>query len=156
MGVGRAGQHADIGAGGEDPRLAGAQHGDADLRMLETQPLERVGELDIDAEIVGIEFQLIAFEQRALLVHVHDERGDLAVDAELPMAIARRLGLEIDPRRAIRQSLAVRQSAPGAVVEFSHSAMPRCALPATSAAANAGARRHVVNYNALICALIKR
>ena len=71
MGVACAGQHADIGAGGKHPRLRRAQHDDAHLRMLEAQPLDRVGKLDIDAEIVGIEFQIVAFEQRALFVDVH-------------------------------------------------------------------------------------
>ena len=39
--------------------------------MLEAQPLDGVGELDVDAEVVGIELELVAFEQRALLVDVH-------------------------------------------------------------------------------------
>ena len=103
VGVGGAGQHADIGAGAEHPRLARAQHHDAHSRMLEAQPLDGVGQFDIDAEIVGIELELVALEQRALLVDVHQQRGDVAVDLELPMAIARRLGLEIDPRLAVGQ-----------------------------------------------------
>ena len=103
MGVARAGQHADIGAGAEHPRLPRAQHHDAHLRIFETQPVDGVGELDVDAEIVGIEFQLVAFEQPGLFVDVHGERRDIAVDRELPVPIARRLGLEIDPRFAVRQ-----------------------------------------------------
>ena len=99
----RAGQHADIGAGGKHPRLRRAQHHDAHLRMLEAQPLDRVGKLDIDAEIVGIEFEIVALEQPGLLVDIHQQRRDVAVDLELPMPIARRLGLEIDPRLAVRQ-----------------------------------------------------
>ena len=71
MRVARAGQHADIGAGGEHSRLGRAQHHDARLRVLEAQPLERVGQLDIDAEIVGIQLELVALEQRRLLVDVH-------------------------------------------------------------------------------------
>ena len=71
--------------------------------MLETQPLDRVGEFDVDAEVVGVELQLVAFEQPALLVHVHGERGDIAIDGKLPMPVARRIGLEIDPRLAVGQ-----------------------------------------------------
>ena len=71
--------------------------------MLEAQPLDRVGELDVDAEVVGVELELVAFEQRALLVDVHQQGGDLAVDLELPVAILRRLGLEIDPALAVVQ-----------------------------------------------------
>ena len=101
--VARAGEHADIGAGAEHPRLAGAQHHGAHLRMLEAQPLDCVGKFDIDAEIVGVELELVAFEQRALLVDVHEQRGDVAVDLELPMAIARRRGLKIDAALTVGQ-----------------------------------------------------
>ena len=65
-------------------------------RVLEAQPLHGVGKLDVDAEIVGIELELVAFEQPGVLVDVHDEVGDLAVECQLPVAIARGLGLEID------------------------------------------------------------
>ena len=71
--------------------------------MFEAQPLERVGKLDVDAEIVGIELELVALEQPALLVDVHQQRGDVAVDRELPVPVARRIGLEIDPRYAVGQ-----------------------------------------------------
>ena len=73
VGVGRARQHADVGAGAEHPRLARAQQDDLHLRMLEAQPLDGVGELDVDAEVVGIELELVALEQRALLVDVHEQ-----------------------------------------------------------------------------------
>ena len=55
-----------------------------------------VGELDVDTQIVGVELELIAFEQAGVLVDVHDQLGNLAIESELPVAIARRLGLEID------------------------------------------------------------
>ena len=72
VGVGRARQHADVGAGAEHARLARAQHHDLHLRVLEAQPLDRVGELDVDAEVVGVELELVALEQAALLVDVHE------------------------------------------------------------------------------------
>ena len=103
VGMARAGQHADVGAGAEHPRLSRTQHDHAHLRMLETQPLDGVGELDIDAEIVGVQLELVAFEQRALFVDVEEERRDVAVDLELPMAVAGRIGLKIDPRLAVGQ-----------------------------------------------------
>ena len=101
----RARQHADVGAGAEHPRLAGAQQDDAHLRVLEAQPLQRVGELDVDAEIVGVELELVALEQAALLVDVHGQRRDVAVDRELPVPIARRIGRKVDPRCAPFDSL---------------------------------------------------
>src|SRR5699024_6517448 len=61
---------------------------------LEAHALDRVGELDVDAEVVGIELERVARAQAALLVHVHLESGDRAVDAELPVAVAVGGGLE--------------------------------------------------------------
>src|SRR5215831_8076691 len=104
VGVARARKHPDVGAGAEDARLGRAQQHHAYLRVLEAQPLERIGKLDVDAEIVGVELELVAFEQAAFLVHVHGERGDDAVDEELPVAVARRRGLEIDAAPAVRES----------------------------------------------------
>ena len=70
----------------------------AHLRMLEAQPLHRVVQFDVDAEVVGIELELVAVEQPAGRIDVHDQVGDVAVELDAPMAVARRLGLEIDRR----------------------------------------------------------
>ena len=64
--------------------------------MLEAQPLHRVVELDIDAKVVGVEFEFVAVEKAAGLVNVHDQVGDIAVALDAPVAIARGPGLEID------------------------------------------------------------
>ena len=71
--------------------------------MLEAQPLHGVRELDVDAEIVGIELELVALEQAAILVDVHGQGRDVAIDRELPVPVARRIGLEIDVFRAARE-----------------------------------------------------
>jgi len=96
VGVGGAGQHADIGASAEYPVLAGAQHHHLHLGVLEAQPLRRVGQLDVDAQVVGVELELVARKQRRRLIDIHDELGHLTVDFQLPVAIARRIGLKID------------------------------------------------------------
>ena len=64
--------------------------------MLEAQTLDGIGELDVDAEVVGVELEGVAREEAAVLVDVERQRRDLAVDGELPMAVSRRLGLEVD------------------------------------------------------------
>ena len=93
-------QHADVGAGAEHAVLARAQHHHLHPGMLEAQPLHGVGEFDVDAEVVGIQLELIALEQPAILVDVHGQRRDVAVDGELPVPVARRIGLKIDVFRA--------------------------------------------------------
>ena len=100
VGVGCACQHANVGARAKNAVLAGADHHHLDGGMLEAQPLHCIRKLDIDAEVVGIELELIALEQAAVLVDVHGQRRDVAVDIELPMPVARRIGLKIDVFRA--------------------------------------------------------
>ena len=53
-------EHADVGAGAEHAFLGGTQDDGPDLGMLEAQPLHGVGEFDVDAEVVGIQFQFVA------------------------------------------------------------------------------------------------
>ena len=72
--------------------------------MLEAQPLHRIGEFDIDAEIIGIELELIALEQPAILIDVHGQRRNIARDIQLPMPIVRRIGLKIDVLGATRKA----------------------------------------------------
>ena len=92
----RLAEHADIGAGAEHVVLAGLDDDRAHFGMLETQPLHRVVELDIDGQIVGIEFELVVGGDAAGRIDVHDQERDLAVALDPPMAIAPGLGLEVD------------------------------------------------------------
>ena len=63
--------------------------------MLEAQPLHRVVEFDVDAEVVGIELELVVAEP-AGLVDVHDQIGDVAVILDAPVPVARGVGLVVD------------------------------------------------------------
>ena len=96
MGVGRPRQHPDVGTGAEHPVFARPQQNHFHAGMFKAQPLHRVREFNIDAEIVGVQLELVAFEQPAILVDIHGQRCDVAIDCELPMPVARRIGLEID------------------------------------------------------------
>jgi hypothetical protein len=93
--VRRLAEHADVGAGAEHIVLARLYDHAADFGMLETQPLHGIVELDVDAEVVGIELELVVAEP-ARLVDIHDEVGDVAVALDLPVAIVRGVGLVID------------------------------------------------------------
>ena len=68
----------------------------AHLGVLEAQPLDRVGELDVDAEVVGVELELVAGPEALVLGHLHVEAGDGAVDLELPVPVGVGMGLEAD------------------------------------------------------------
>ena len=67
-----------------------------DLGMLEADAVQRVVELDVDAEVVAVEFQLVAGPEAAVLVEIGDERRHRAVEFQLPVAVAVRRGLVVD------------------------------------------------------------
>ena len=92
----RAREHRDVRAGREHAILRRGEHHRAHARVLEAEPLDGIRELDIDAEIVGVELQRIVAGDSAVLVHVERERGDVAVDGEPPMAVVVRVGPEVD------------------------------------------------------------
>ncbi len=92
--AGRA-EHEDVGAGAEDARLQAGDDDGVDLGVLEAQPLQRVGKLDVDAEIVRVELELVVGGTEAgILLDVHGQRRDRAVDRELPVLVAIRRGFE--------------------------------------------------------------
>src|SRR6185503_19942416 len=99
-GMRRHPEHEDVGARAEDS-LDGARHDHAaHLGMLETDSLQRIGELDVDAEIVGIELELVAWTNPAVFVDPHRERREGAVERELPVRIALRARFVADRRAA--------------------------------------------------------
>src|SRR5262249_52023216 len=73
--------------------VGGDDHG-LDLRMLEAQAVDRVGELDVDAQIVAVELQDPVAAEGRILLHREDEPRDRPVDAELPVAVPIRMGRE--------------------------------------------------------------
>ena len=96
VGVRRAGEHLDVGAGAEDLVEAARDDDAAHLGVLEAQPLDGVVELDVDAEVVAVELQLVVVAQPGLRRDPQRERGDRGVDRQLPVAVRRRLGVERD------------------------------------------------------------
>src|SRR5208282_4407764 len=91
-------EHVDVGAGAEDPLLAAGQDDRAHLGMLEADAVQRVVQLDVDAEIVGIELEPIAGEEPALFRDIQGQGGDRTVTGETPVAIAGGIGVERDHR----------------------------------------------------------
>ena len=90
------GEHADVRAGAEHVVLARTKDDDFHLGMLEPQPLHRVGEFDIDAEIVGVQLQLVSAQQRRIWIDIHRQSGNRAVEGQFPVPVAAGVGLEID------------------------------------------------------------
>ena len=65
VGVRRAGEHLDVGPRGEHVVDPAGYHDRLDVGMLEPQSLDDVVELDVDAEIVGVELELVSSRRPA-------------------------------------------------------------------------------------------
>jgi hypothetical protein len=95
-GVRARGEHADVRARAEDLVLGRRQHDRAHFRVLEPQTLHGVVQLDVDAEVVGVQFQFVTVDQPAGLVDVHGQRRDRSVGRQLPVPVPARGGAELD------------------------------------------------------------
>jgi hypothetical protein len=69
--------------------------------MLEAQPLDGVVQLDVHAQVVGVELELVARDEAAVLLDVHVKRGHRTVEGELPVPVAARLRPEVDYRALV-------------------------------------------------------
>jgi hypothetical protein len=98
-GVARAPEHEDVRAGAEHPLARAGQDDRAHLGMLEANALQRVVQLDVDAEIVGVQLELVSGANAGILCDVHGERRDRAVERKLPMPVTVRMRCEIDAIR---------------------------------------------------------
>ena len=101
--VGRAGQHVDVGAGAEDLLVAAGDHARPHLRVLEAEPLDGVGQLDVDAQVVAVALQLQLRVGAAEGRDLHRQPGDLAFDREGPVAVAGRVRVERELGRGGRR-----------------------------------------------------
>src|SRR5439155_16883301 len=82
-----AAEHVDVRARAEDAVLRAADDERFGFGVLEPDALERVGELDVDAEIVRVELERVARAHAAVLLDVHEERRDRSIEGELPVLV---------------------------------------------------------------------
>jgi hypothetical protein len=94
----RAAQHENVGASAKDALLQAGDDDGMDFRVLEADALNRVGKLDVDAEVVGIELEAIVGQEPRIFLYVHRQGRDWPVEGELPVFVAFRGGVERDPR----------------------------------------------------------
>jgi len=50
------------------------------FRMFEPESLNRVGKLDINAQVIGIKFEFVAFDQRLIFLDIHGKGSHGAID----------------------------------------------------------------------------
>ena len=83
----RAAQHEDVGAGTEDSFLEAGDDDRAHLGMLEANPLDRIGQFDVDAKVVGVQLEPVVGREAGIFLHVHRQRRDSAIEGQLPVPI---------------------------------------------------------------------
>ena len=92
------GQHRDICTCREHTVLRGRDDDGPHLRMFESEALHGIVQLDVDAEVVGVEFQLVPGSNSCFLVDIQRQRGNPAVNFHPPVLVAIRLRFEGDDR----------------------------------------------------------
>ena len=106
----RRGKHADVRTCAEDLLFATGEDDRSYLGVLEAQPLHDVVQLDIHAQDVRIELQLVAGRQAAGLVNVHRHGRDRPVVGHAPVPVALRRTAELDGVVDARTGLADRRT----------------------------------------------
>jgi hypothetical protein len=66
------------------------------LRMFKPDSLQRIVQLDVDAEVVRVELQSIPGAQATGFIDVHGQCRDGIIDGQSPMPVSRWIGLKID------------------------------------------------------------
>ena len=93
-------QHPDVRAYAEDFLLAAGQHDRTDLGVLEPHPLYRIVELDVDAEVAGVQLQFVPGNEAAALIDIQRQRRYRPVERQAPVPVAHGVDTEVDSRRA--------------------------------------------------------
>jgi hypothetical protein len=62
--------------------------------MLEAQTIYGVREFDIDAQVIGVEFQKVARSQTSVLIDVKDDASAIGLSLESKMTVTGRMSFE--------------------------------------------------------------
>ncbi len=100
-GVACAPEHGDVGAGTEQSLARAGDDHAVHLGMLEADAVERIGELDVDAEVVGVELEPVARLQPGIFGNPQGESRHGTVERELPVPVG--VGAHIEAHRRTRQ-----------------------------------------------------
>ena len=96
--VGGESQHKDIGA---RPKNAVFQTGDDnafDFRVLEADTLQSVMQLDVHAQVIGVELEFVARTDAGVLVDIELQGGGFAFLFDRPVLVLAWVGFVIDHR----------------------------------------------------------
>src|SRR6267142_1085552 len=89
-------EHVDVRPGAVAAALAARDHHRLHFGMLEADAVERIVQLDVDAEVVAVELELVPGHQGLVLGYVEGEGRQRPLEGELPVAVALGMGFEAD------------------------------------------------------------
>ena len=95
-GMRRKCQHIDVGTRTENAGFSAGQNDARHFRMLKSNPLKSIVQLDIHAEIVRIQFELVARADASVFLHIQRQRRDTTFERQFPVAVAEGSCLELD------------------------------------------------------------
>ena len=93
--MGRLAQHLDVGASAKDPVLGRSNDHRSDLRVLEPQTLHCVIKLDIHAQIIGIELEVVTGNEGLVFLDVQTQPRNPTVYAQPPVFVLAGAGGEV-------------------------------------------------------------
>ena len=64
--------------------------------MLETHPLQRVVQLDVHAQVVGVQLEFVAWQDAAIFLNIQRQGGNFTVHTQAPVAVLAGVGLVIN------------------------------------------------------------
>ena len=94
--VARLAQHVNVGAGAEHALARRGEDHAAHPGVLEADAVQGIVQLDVHAQVIGVELEFVAGPEPFVLVHIHRQSRDRAVHAHAPVHVALGVGVEAD------------------------------------------------------------
>ena len=91
-------QHENIGTGAENFVFGTGDHHGADFRVLKTDAVDGVIQLNIHTQIVAVQLEFVARTQTSVFVNINRQGSNGAIERQLPMLVLRWVGLVLDFR----------------------------------------------------------
>ena len=94
-GVARKPQHIYVGARAKNPRLSTGQNHGCHFGVLKSYSLKGIMQFDVDAEVIRIQLELVAWTDTCVFLDVHRKSRHPIFNRQFPMSIAGGRYLEV-------------------------------------------------------------
>lgn len=93
-------EHVDVGTSAEHFLRITRDYNATHTWVLEGDALDRIIQLDVDAEVIRVQLELVVLEQATRAIDVHGKACDVAVYRQVPVAIVTGRGLKSQGRQS--------------------------------------------------------